>query len=128
VRLPLKGSGTSPASLSDSGVLHFWCAEHAVLEGKNFRKEMRMHASMAYVNGAGDQRRNGTHPKLMDSLALLNTLLAGSVNDKKPKNEKQAEEENKAKPVSKPGGFANDPNDPKNPNEVRERHHQKVRP
>jgi hypothetical protein len=89
---------------------------------------MMMHASMAYVNGAGDQRRNRSSRKLVENLALLNTLLAGSVDDKKPKNEKQAEEENKARPVSRPGGFANDPNDPKNPNEVRERHQQKVRP
>jgi len=36
-------------------------------------------------------------------------------------NEVQAEEENKAKPISKPGGYKNDPPDPTNPNEVRER-------
>jgi hypothetical protein len=83
---------------------------------------------MAYVNGAGDQRRNRSSRKPVESLELLNTLLAGSVDDKKPKNEKQAEEENQATPVSQPGGFANDPNDPKNPNEVRERHQRKVRP
>jgi hypothetical protein len=89
---------------------------------------MMMHASMAYVNGAGDRRRNRSGRKIVDNLALLNTLLAGSVDDKKPENEKQAEEENKARPISRPGGFANDPNDPKNPNEVRERHQRKVRP
>ena len=87
-----------------------------------------MHASMAYVNGAGEKRRNRSNRKLVDSLALLNTLLAGSVEDKKPMDEKQAEKENQVRPISKPGGFANDPSDPKNPNEVRERHHRKVRP
>jgi hypothetical protein len=91
---------------------------------------MMMHASIAYVNGAGDKRHNRSNRKQIDSLAMLNTLLAGSasVDERKPKNEKQAEEEDKAKPVSKPGGFANDPPDPKNPNEVRERHQEKVRP
>jgi hypothetical protein len=96
--------------------------------GFNYCKEMMMHASMAYVNGAGDRRRNRSSRKQIDSLALLNTLLAGSLDDKKSKDEKQAEEENKAKPVSQPGGFKNDPPDPKNPNEVRERHQRKVRP
>jgi len=89
---------------------------------------MMMHASMAYVNGAGEQRGNRSSRRRVDSLALLNTLLAGSLDDKKPKNEKQAEEENKARPISQPGGFANHPNNPKNPNEVRERHQRKVRP
>jgi hypothetical protein len=89
-----------------------------------------MHASMAFVNGAGEKRRNRSTRKLVDSLALLNTLLASSAQpDKaKSKDQKQAEEEDKAAPVSKPGGFANDPDDPKNPNEVRERHQRKVRP
>jgi hypothetical protein len=49
-------------------------------------------------------------------------------NNSKSKDQKQADEEDKAEPVSKPGGFANDPDDPKNPNEVRERHQRKVRP
>jgi hypothetical protein len=47
---------------------------------------------------------------------------------RKPKNEKQAEEEGRADTVSKPGGFRNDPDNPKNPNEARERHQKKVRP
>jgi hypothetical protein len=50
------------------------------------------------------------------------------VDDTKSKDEKQAEEENKAKPLSQPGGFKNDPPNPKNPNEVREQHQRKVRP
>jgi hypothetical protein len=43
------------------------------------------------------------------------------------KVERQAEEERKADTVSKPGGFKNDPDDPTNPNEVRERHLRKLR-
>jgi hypothetical protein len=89
-----------------------------------------MHAAIAFVNGAGEERAG--------SLALLNTLLASppasslaqapALDRRKPKNEKQAEEEGKADTASKPGGFHNDPDNPKNPNEVRERHQKKVRP
>jgi hypothetical protein len=43
-------------------------------------------------------------------------------------DERQAREEGKAPTVSKPGGFQNDPDDPTNPNEVRERHNRKLRP
>ena len=39
----------------------------------------------------------------------------------------QAEEECKAQTISKPGGFRNDPDDPTNPNEVRERYLMKLR-
>jgi hypothetical protein len=37
-----------------------------------------------------------------------------------------AETERQAESVSKPGGFKNDPDDPTNPNEVRERHLRKL--
>ena len=37
------------------------------------------------------------------------------------------EEECKAKTISRPGGFRNDPDDPTNPNEVRERYLIKLR-
>ncbi|MEP6546825.1 MAG: hypothetical protein ABJD53_05115 [Gammaproteobacteria bacterium] len=42
-------------------------------------------------------------------------------------DERQAEDESKAETVSKPGGFKNDPDDPTNPNEVRERYNRKLR-
>jgi hypothetical protein len=82
-----------------------------------------MNASMAYINGAGLHRQEG------NDLDLLNTLLSSAA-DKTParrekgksRDERQSEEENKHDPISKPGGFQNDPNDPTNPNEVRERH------
>src|SRR5580698_1486636 len=90
-----------------------------------------MHASLAYVNGAGSAD---------EDLRLLNTLLAtGSkspgpgagkgkaVDTGKSQDERQAEEESKANTVSKPGGFKNDPDDPTNPNEVRERHLKKIK-
>ena len=92
-----------------------------------------MHASLAFVNGAGSADKD---------LRLLNTLLSTaasapprsgpgaekgkSVNTGKSKSERQAEEESKAETVSKPGGFKNDPDDPTNPNEVRERHLKKI--
>ena len=53
---------------------------------------------------------------------------SAKLDERKPKDQKQAEEEDKAETISRPGGFSNDPDDPKNPNEVRERHHQKIRP
>ena len=89
-----------------------------------------MHASLAFVNGAGSADKD---------LRLLNALLStaskqpgsgkGKALDRgKTKEERQAEEESKADPVSKPGGFKNDPDDPTNPNEVRERHLKKIKP
>lgn len=94
-----------------------------------------MHASLAFVNGAGNSDKD---------LRLLNTLLSAasepprpgqdkpagtgkSVDTGKSKDERQAEEESKAKPISKPGGFKNDPKDPTNPNEVRERSLNKIK-
>jgi hypothetical protein len=79
-----------------------------------------MHASLAFVNGAG--MADGEY------LRLMNILLASSAADDKPKNERQAEEESREKPATQPGTFKNDPNDPKNPNEVRERHLKKNKP
>ena len=91
-----------------------------------------MHASLAFVNGAGSSD---------EDLRLLHTLLstaaaepAGpgsgggkSVDTGKSKDQRQAEEESKAEPATKPGGFKNDPNDPTNPNEVRERTLKKIK-
>ncbi len=87
-----------------------------------------MNASMAYINGAGLHRPDD------NDLDLLNTLLSSAA-DKSPalrekggksKDELQSEEESKHEPISKPGGFQNDPNDPTNPNEVRQRFLQKI--
>jgi hypothetical protein len=100
-----------------------------------------MHASVAFVNGAGTRRRPSGSRSEPEELRLLNTLLAAanpepsrpaadtgrSIDRSKSKDERQAEEENKAKPISKPGGFKNDPADPKNPNQVRERHLKKIK-
>jgi hypothetical protein len=91
-----------------------------------------MHASHAFVNGAGNSD---------EDLRVLNTLLSTaaseaprprsdqgkSVDTGKSKDERQAEEESKAATVSRPGGFKNDPDDPTNPNEVRERHLKKIK-
>jgi hypothetical protein len=98
----------------------------------NSLKDDHMHASLAFVNGAGSAGKD---------LRLLNTLLStaskqphpGSGKGKaldpgKSKDERQADEESKADTVSKPGGFKNDPDDPTNPNEVRERHLKKIKP
>jgi hypothetical protein len=90
-----------------------------------------MHASLAYVNGAGSAD---------EDLRLLKTLLSTGSKQPRPgsgkgkavergksKDQRQAEEESKANTVSKPGGFKNDPDDPSNPNEVRERHLKKIK-
>ena len=42
-------------------------------------------------------------------------------------DQRKAQEESNAETVSKPGGFKNDPDDPTNPNEVRERSLKKLR-
>jgi hypothetical protein len=67
-----------------------------------------MDASLAIVNGAGSSE-------------------APRPGSNKSKDEHQAEEPAKADQVSKPGGFQNDPDDPTNPNEVRERHLKKIK-
>jgi len=94
-----------------------------------------MHASEAFVNGAGEQPR--ADRRETGNLDLLNTLLSGAAAvqpgkpavqpGKRSADERQAEEESKQEPATKPGGFQNDPNDPTNPNEVRERHLKKVK-
>lgn len=61
--------------------------------------------------------------------AARNKAATGSsVDTGKSKDELQAEEESKADTVSRPGCFYNDPDDPTNPNEVRERYLRKLRP
>jgi hypothetical protein len=73
-----------------------------------------MHKPVTYLNGALNTDQN---------LEMLNTFPSGA---KTPPEEKQAEKERQSEPASRPGGFQNDPNDPSNPNEVRERHLKKV--
>jgi hypothetical protein len=102
-----------------------------------------MHASLAFVNGAGDKRgaEKKRGPGDPEGLNLLNVLLSSataetprpsldkpSLDKGKSKDERQAEEESKAETVSKPGAFPNHPDDPTNPNEVRERHLKKIKP
>jgi hypothetical protein len=101
-----------------------------------------MHASLAFVNGAGDKRRTPVTKADSEGLRLLNALLSTAtaesprssvesgpaVEKGKSKDERQAEEEGKAETVSRPGAFPNDPDDPRNPNEVRERHLKKIKP
>jgi hypothetical protein len=100
-----------------------------------------MHASHAFVNGAGVRRRASGSQTEGEELRLLNTLLSAatsespradagqdkSIDKSKSKDERQAEEESKADTVSRPGGFKNQPDDPTNPNEVRERHLKKIK-
>jgi hypothetical protein len=57
----------------------------------------------------------------------INVSKDGSLKEGPSLDERQAQEEGKAPTVSKPGGFQNDPDDPTNPNEVRERHNRKLR-
>lgn len=52
---------------------------------------------------------------------------SGSLDHGPSRDEIQAEEESKAPTLSKPGGFQNDPDDPTNPNEVRESYNRKLR-
>ena len=91
-----------------------------------------MHATQAFLNGAGITPGPSAHAR--KTRGLLHALLSScaestrtDLGDAKSKDERQAEEEDKEKTVSKPGGFDNDPDDPKNPNEVRERHLKKIK-
>jgi hypothetical protein len=106
-----------------------------------------MNASDAFVNGAGNARRAPAAQSEHEGLRLLNALLSTAASESsaasestapsksnrpavdkgRSKDERQAEEESSADTVSKPGGFKNDPDDPTNPNEVRERHSKKIR-
>ena len=61
------------------------------------------------------------------SAAHARAIHESSIRQGKSKDELQAEEERKAQTVSRPGGFRNDPDDPTNPNEVRERYLRKLR-
>jgi hypothetical protein len=81
-----------------------------------------MHASEAFVNGAAHKGRAGSGGK--EELNMINTLLSGAAVDpgKRSADERKGHEERNQEPASKPGGFKNDPDDPSNPNEVRERH------
>jgi hypothetical protein len=94
-----------------------------------------MHASLAFVNGAGSRRRTHGAPAEREELRLLDTLLS-SVNgevpppqndDRKSKSERRPGEESDGKTASSPGRFENDPPDPRNPNEERERHLKKIK-
>lgn len=95
-----------------------------------------MHASLAFLNGAGQLPGAAAAKSDPQGLLLLNALLSTatgessgpSVEKGKSKDERQADEEGAAKTVSKPSGFDNDPDDPTNPNEVRERHLKKNKP
>jgi hypothetical protein len=65
--------------------------------------------------------------RLSQSVARTSSLGGPSVDNGKSKDQLQAEEEGKAQTLSRPGGFRNDPDDPTNPNEVRERYLIKLR-
>lgn len=59
--------------------------------------------------------------------ARAKAMTDSSIRIGKSKDQLQAEEERKAPTVSESGGFRNDPDDPTNPNEVRERYLRKLR-
>ncbi len=81
-----------------------------------------MHASEAFVNGAANKGRGKSGED--EDLGMINTLLSGAAVEpgERTAQERQAERERRQEPATKPGGFQNDPDDPSNPNEVRERH------
>ena len=100
-----------------------------------------MNSSLAFVNGAGNKQRAPGGQADREDLRMLDTLLSTAepgaprtpenqgtaANRDKSKDQRQAEEESQADTASKPGGFPNDPDDPTNPNEVRERHLNKIK-
>lgn len=54
-------------------------------------------------------------------------FLNAPVSSERSADERQADEERKRDSATKPGGFRNDPDDPTNPNEVREHHLKQVK-
>jgi hypothetical protein len=100
-----------------------------------------MHASHAFVNGAGNKRRAPGGQGDREELRLLNTLLSTaepeaprtpanpdvSENRGNSKEQRQTDDESRADTASKPDGFPNDPDDPTNPNEVRESQLNKIK-
>ena len=91
-----------------------------------------MHASLAFVNGAGSSDQDLRLLKTLLSTASSGAPGPGSDRGKsrdtgKSRDERQAEKESQEETISKPGGFPNDPDDPTNPNEVRERHLKKIK-
>jgi hypothetical protein len=60
---------------------------------------------------------------------MINTALSGAAvaPDVPSPDERKAEHERKQESATQPGGFKNDPDDASNPNEVRERHLEKVK-
>jgi hypothetical protein len=83
-------------------------------------KDRAMNATMAFMRGVGDA------PMLSGAvdLDLLNALLGSEVH-KTPAEQDQTAEEEWPEHSHKPA-FKNDPPDPDNPNEVRERTRRKV--
>jgi hypothetical protein len=76
----------------------------------------------------GQPERKLTAPIKMEVLSMHASSPRPTVDKGKSKDERQAEQENQADTASRPDGFNNDPDDPKNPNEVRERHLEKIKP
>jgi hypothetical protein len=60
---------------------------------------------------------------------MIDTLSSSrAVDPAKPSpDERKAQRERQQESASKPGGFKNDPDDASNPNEVRERHLEKIK-
>lgn len=65
---------------------------------------------------------------MVKKIIVPNTRRGPSHSDTHPdKNEQKAIDESRETTTSRPGGFANDPDDPSNPNEAIERHRRKLR-
>ncbi len=75
-----------------------------------------MHPSLAFVNGTGRGVR--------EELRLLNALLSSATTNPA---RTPAKDNRKDEPDAKPDDFNNDPDDPNNPNEVREDYLKKLK-
>jgi hypothetical protein len=86
-----------------------------------------MRSGSAEVAGLGALARHSLGSQRRQFMPIRKTSAVKTTGAKRDKDQRQAAEESKADTVSKPGGFKNDPDDPSNPNEVRERHLRKLR-
>jgi hypothetical protein len=86
-----------------------------------------MRSGSAEVAGTGAFARHSLGSQRRQFMPIRRDSAIKTSGASRDKDRRQAAAESKADTVSKPGGFKNDPDDPTNPNEVRERHLRKLR-
>jgi hypothetical protein len=71
---------------------------------------------------------SASQPESRDMMLTGTDANSPSLDRTKSKDKRKAEKERTQPTFSRPGGFKNDPDDPTNPNEARERFRRKLKP